>query len=96
MVLFTITCGSQLYNNILLLNIIGGLVMGSYIMYARSKSGNVSYVANISPLLWTNEKSKAKKFNTKGELIMDLTWHIDSLEKMEKELGLKFEVDTIT
>lgn len=70
--------------------------MGKYILIARSKSGDITYVSNISPLLWTNEKSRAKKFNTKNEMIMDLTWHIDSLEKMEKELGLKFEVEMVT
>ena len=70
--------------------------MGKYILYAMSKTGNVSYLSNISPLLWTNEKSNAKKFNSKNELIMDIAWHGDSLEMMAKELGLKFEVEEIT
>jgi hypothetical protein len=69
--------------------------MEYYIISASNKDNIIKYISNISPLLWTNDRTKAKTFRSKGELIMDLTWHIDSLEKMEKELGLKIEIQQL-
>ena len=67
-----------------------------YIVLSKSEDNSIRYVSNTSPLLWTNDKNKAKLFMSINEIKLDLYTHMESLEKMKKELKLDIEVDSIT
>lgn len=69
--------------------------MGNFIILSRSEDNSVSYISNTSPLLWTDNKSEAKIFRSEGEIMTDLSDHKESLDKMEKELNIKFEMEQI-
>ncbi len=69
--------------------------MSKYIILSKSEDNSVSYISNTSPLLWTDNKSEAKIFRNEGEIITDLSVHKESLDKMEKELNVKFELESI-
>ena len=69
--------------------------MGKYVVLSKSKDNNIKYISNTSPLLWTDNKNKAKIFRNEGEILTDLSYHQESLEKMKKELGLEFESEEI-
>ena len=69
--------------------------MSKYIILSKSKDNTIKYISNTSPLLWTDNKSEAKIFRNEGEIITDLSVHKESLDKMEKELNVKFELESI-
>ena len=70
--------------------------MGNYRVYSLSQNNEKKYISNTSPLLWTDDQSKAKIFRSKGEIEIDLSCHKTSLEKMIKELGLVFQTEIIS
>jgi len=70
--------------------------MKKYIILSKSKSDNIRYVFNTDPLLWTDDKNKAKIFTSESEILTDLYNHMGSLDKMNKELGLTFEMEVIS
>lgn len=70
--------------------------MGIYIIYSLSKNNEKKYISNTSPLLWTDDKSKAKIFRSEGEIQTDLSYHAKSLEKMNKELGLVLHSEVLS
>lgn len=69
--------------------------MMNYILFTKNKNNNIKYISNTSPLLWTNNKFEAKKFRSKEEINLDLYSHVNILNKMEKELGLKLYLESI-
>ncbi len=69
--------------------------MKKYIILSRDKDNNVKYISNTSPLLWTDDINKAKIFRSEGEILNDLNEHMMALEKMSKELNLRFETQLI-
>lgn len=69
--------------------------MKKYIILSRDKDNNVKYISNTSPLLWTDDINKAKIFRSEGEILNDLNEHMIALEKMSKELNLRFETQLI-
>ena len=70
--------------------------MGNYRVYSLSQNNEKKYISNTSPLLWTDDQSKAKIFRSEGEIEIDLSCHKTSLEKMIKELGLVFQTEIIS
>lgn len=70
--------------------------MGKYIILSESTDNVIKYISNTSPLLWTDDKNKAKIFRSEGEILTDLYCHKESLDKMEKELNLKFKMEMVT
>lgn len=69
--------------------------MKKYIILSRDKDNNIKYISNTSPLLWTDDINKAKIFRSEGEILNDLNEHMIALEKMSKELNLRFETQLI-
>jgi hypothetical protein len=69
--------------------------MKKYIILSRDKDNNIKYISNTSPLLWTDDINKAKIFRSEGEILNDLNEHMMALEKMSKELNLRFETQLI-
>ncbi len=69
--------------------------MGKYIILSKSKDNTIKYISNTSPLLWTDKKENAKIFRSEGEIITDLSSHMESLRRMEKELQLEFKTEMI-
>ena len=70
--------------------------MGKYIILSKSKDNSIKYISNTSPLLWTDNKNNAKIFRNEGEILTDLSYHKESLEKMKNELDLEFETEEIS
>jgi hypothetical protein len=69
--------------------------MGNLRIYTLSKDNTKRYIYNTSPLLWTDDESKAKIFRSEGEIEEDLHCHKNSLEKMNKELGIILKVEQV-
>ena len=70
--------------------------MGKYIILSKSLDNSIKYISNISPLLWTDNKEEAKIFRNESEILTDLSYHTESLEKMKTELDIEFEVEIIS
>ena len=70
--------------------------MGKYIILSKSLDNSIKYISNISPLLWTDNKEEAKIFRNESEILTDLSYHTESLEKLKKELDIEFEVEIIS
>ena len=70
--------------------------MGKYIILSKSQDNDIRYISNTSPLLWTDNKEKAKIFISENQIQLDLFNHMESLEQMKKGLNLQFEMVEIT
>jgi hypothetical protein len=69
--------------------------MGIFKIYSLSKNNEKRYISNTSPLLWTDDKNKAKIFRSEGEIESDLVEHTNSLEKMINNLELVLVTERI-
>ena len=69
--------------------------MGIFKIYSLSKDNEKRYISNTSPLLWTDDKNKAKIFRSEGEIKSDLAEHTNSLEKMINNLELVLVTEQI-
>lgn len=69
--------------------------MEKIILLSKNRDNNIKYISNTSPLLWTDNKSEAKIFRSKGEINLDLSFHVDILNKMINELGLKLYSENV-
>ena len=69
--------------------------MGKYIVLSKNLDKEIKYISNTSPLLWTDDRNKAKIFISEGSIMTDLYDHLDTLNKMCKELGLEISAEKI-
>lgn len=70
--------------------------MRNCIVLSIDLDNNISYISNISPLLWTSEKNEAKVFSSEDEIYTNLIDYDTNLVKMGKKLGLEFRIEEIT
>ena len=72
--------------------------------YTNERKGEIVYIelepkfqslTNVDPEKWTDDESKAKIFRSEGEIEEDLHCHKNSLEKMNKELGIILKVEQV-
>ena len=70
--------------------------MGNCIVLSRDLDNNISYISNISPLLWTDKKDKAKIFSSEEEVYTNLIDYDNNLVKMGKKMGLEFKIEEVS
>lgn len=70
--------------------------MRNCIVSSTDLDNNVSYISNVSPLLWTNNKNEAKVFVSENDVYSNLLDYDTNLVKMGKKLGLEFKIEEIS
>lgn len=70
--------------------------MRNCIVSSTDLDNNVSYISNVSPLLWTNNKNEVKVFVSENDVYSNLLDYDTNLVKMGKKLGLEFRIEEIT
>jgi len=67
--------------------------MEKYCIVLEDSNNKTTYVSNISPLLWTNEKDKAKIFFSKSEAMNDIApYHNSLVNIIDSEVGREIKI----
>lgn len=69
--------------------------MGNCVVLSIDLDNNISYISNISPLLWTDKKDEAKIFSSEEEVYTNLIDYDTNLVKMGKKMGLEFKIEEV-
>ena len=69
--------------------------MEKFIVFIIDNDNKESYISNVSPLLWTDDRNKAKIFYSESEIRTDLSLHFNVLDEILKPEGMKLKVEKL-